>query len=489
LLGALVKQILCQISAKDGLRHDPTFGFLSFLVSGPQQTGKSLTADVVCRILRLDPTLHVVYADQHSPGELFGRRFGSVWEPADILGYVFAGLDEYDKVKLREKREATYRLLQGRLWVPVGRGGGKVEVRPVVAAFMNDPYTKVFDGRGDLLRRAVRARTDDLAGCRDQLEAAYDALIGTSRLEHLDLALLPAASPLPDSAYRQLRRALLDGLNSRGQVLLDAPRVAANAVGLMRLAPELDPVQAALAVGDYYLITAASAGDTAKEGEVGPAAAALPSTEERRRKAQADQERAVAKRRQANADQTRLDGAKGQAIGRLKATCPDAEVFPEYQRPFVEGVIRKINGRISRIDAAGSIEEVAEIIDHAEQDRVFDEARCCKNLKEAILGQAIQTAPLALPSSSALDVPGWEVDDKELANPDQGTLGYLCADCRKPFREPDEDDDGECYWPNCAVLLTDENCLKGEDLDSLPSEPRPTLLEVLVEHLVGARSP
>jgi hypothetical protein len=34
--------------------------------------------------------------------------------------------------------------------------------------------------------------------------------------------------------------------------LLDAPRVAANAVGLLRLAPELDPVQAALAVGDYY---------------------------------------------------------------------------------------------------------------------------------------------------------------------------------------------------------------------------------------------
>jgi hypothetical protein len=45
-------------------------------------------------------------------------------------------------VKLREKREATYRLLQGRLWVPAGRGGRKVEVRPVVAAFMNDPYRR-----------------------------------------------------------------------------------------------------------------------------------------------------------------------------------------------------------------------------------------------------------------------------------------------------------------------------------------------------------
>jgi hypothetical protein len=487
LLAALVKQILCQIAAKDGLRHDPTFGFLSFLVSGRQQTGKSLAADIVCQILGLDPTLHVLYTDQHSPGELFGRRFGSVWEPADILGYLFAGLDEYDKVKLREKREATYRLLQGRLWVPAGRGGRKVEVRPVVAAFMNDPYTEVFDGRGDLLRRAVRARTDDLAGCRDQLEAAYNALIATSRLQHLNLGSLPPASPLPDTAYRQLRRALLDGLNPQGQDLLDAPRVAANAVGLLRLAPVFDPVQAALEVGDYYLITAASAGDTAKEGEVGPAAAALPSTEERRRKAQADRERILAKRRQANADQTRLDGAKGQAIGRLRAICPDPEVFPDYQRPFVEGVIRKIDGRIARIDAAGSLEEVAEIVDHAEQDRVFDEARQCKNLEEVILAQAAR-APLALEASHVIDVPGWEVDHEELPNSDQGNPGYLCADCRKLFSEPEEDGDGECYCPNCGVLLTDENCLKAEDLDSLPPKPRPTLLEVLVEHLVAVRS-
>jgi hypothetical protein len=71
----------------------------------------------------------------------------------------------------------------------------------------------VFEGRGDLLRRAVRARTDDLTGCLDQLEVAYNALIGTNRLERLELGSLLPARPLPDSAYRQLRRALLDGLN------------------------------------------------------------------------------------------------------------------------------------------------------------------------------------------------------------------------------------------------------------------------------------
>jgi hypothetical protein len=482
LLSALVKQILCQIAAKDGLRHDPSFGFLSFLVSGRQQTGKSLAADIVCRILRLDPTLHVLYTDQHSPGELFGRRLGSVWEPADVLGQVFTALDEYDKVKMREKREATYRLLQGRLWVPAGRGGRKVEVRPVVAAFMNDPYTEVFDGRGDLLRRAVRARTDDLAGCRDQLEAAYNALIGGSQLERLDLGSLPPSRPLPDSAYRQLRQALLDGRNPRGQELLDAPRVAANAVGLLRLAPELDPVQAALAVGDSYLVTAASAGDTAKEGEVGPAAAALPSTEERRRKAHADRERLLAQRRQANADQTRLDGAKGQAVGRLQTCRPDPEVFPDYQRPFVEGVVGKIDGRITRIDAAGSLEEVAEIVDHAEQDRVFDDARQCKHLEEVILAQAEGTA-LSFQPSNVIDVAGWDVEDREPVNSRPRTPGYACGDCGQPFSTPDHDDgDGEDYCPNpdCGErFVPDENWLDIEDLDTRPPASCPLWWDVV----------
>jgi hypothetical protein len=63
------------------------------------------------------------------------------------------------------------------------------------------------------------------------------------------------------------------------------------------------------------------------------------------------------------------------------------------------------------------------------------------------------------------------------------------VDCQRPFHDPDEDDDGECYCPNCGAWLTDENCLNTEDLDSLPPKPRPALLEVLVEHLVGVRSP
>jgi hypothetical protein len=58
------------------------------------------------------------------------------------------------------------------------------------------------------------------------------------------------------------------------------------------------------------------------------------------------------------------------------------------------------------------------------------------------------------------------------------------VDCQRPFHEPDEDDDGERYCPDCGVLLTDKNCLNAEDLDSLPPKPRPTLLEALVEQLV-----
>jgi hypothetical protein len=37
---------------------------------------------------------------------------------------------------------------------------------------------------------------------------------------------------------------------------------------------------------------------------------------------------------------------------------------------------------------------------------------------------------------------------------------------------PDEDDDGECYCPNCGVLLT----LNAEDLDLFAPETGPTML-------------
>jgi hypothetical protein len=97
------------------------------------------------------------------------------------------------------------------------------------------------------------------------------------------------------------------------------------------------------------------------------------------------------------------------------------------------------------------------------------------------------------PGSSPVTVDSWEATtgDRTLAPATDGHRagGYACADCPKLLYEPDEDDDGECYCPNCGVLRTDENCLKAEDLDSLPPNPRPTLLEVLVEHLAGVRSP
>jgi hypothetical protein len=84
-------------------------------------------------------------------------------------------------------------------------------------------------------------------------------------------------------------------------------------------------------------------------------------------------------------------------------------------------------------------------------------------------------APLALQPSNVIDVPGWEVDRRELAKANQGTPGYLCADCRQPFREPDEDDEGECYCPQCGLQLTDENCLKAEGPRSSTPETAPNL--------------
>jgi hypothetical protein len=59
----------------------------------------------------------------------------------------------------------------------------------------------------------------------------------------------------------------------------------------------------------------------------------------------------------------------------------------------------------------------------------------------------------------------------------------VCADCRTLFCEPEEDNDGECYCPNCGEILTEENWLDAEDLDALPPKPEPTVLELLVDSL------
>jgi hypothetical protein len=111
---------------------------------------------------------------------------------------------------------------------------------------------------------------------------------------------------------------------------------------------------------------------------------------------------------------------------------------------------------------------------------VFDEARQCKNLEEVILAQAGRP-PLALQPWNVIDVMGWDVHDKELADTGNRTPRPRLRDCRKPFLEPDEDDEGKCYCPNCGVLLTDDNCLNAEDLDSRPPKPRPTLLKLFLE--------
>jgi hypothetical protein len=115
------------------------------------------------------------------------------------------------------------------------------------------------------------------------------------------------------------------------------------------------------------------------------------------------------------------------------------------------------------------LEEVAEIVDHAEQDRVFDEARRCKGLEEVILAQAERTA-LGCQPSAVLDVPVRDVEGRELANRGPETPAFACADCRHPFTRPDhDDDDGEDYCPNpdCGErLIPDENWLDAKELDS-----------------------
>jgi hypothetical protein len=141
------------------------------------------------------------------------------------------------------------------------------------------------------------------------------------------------------------------------------------------------------------------------------------------------------------------------------------------------------------VNEAGNLGQLQDIMEDARSllDRAVDAQHQRAQIAAAQDERALQAG------SSAVTVDSWSAapGSRTLppANNGYKEEGYTCADCEKPFSAPDEDDDGECYCPNCGVLLTDENCLKAEDLDSLPPKPRPTLLGVLVEHLVGVRSP
>jgi hypothetical protein len=141
---------------------------------------------------------------------------------------------------------------------------------------------------------------------------------------------------------------------------------------------------------------------------------------------------------------------------------------------------RRLTGINRGAGQSGGPDIVDQARDLGELEDILQDARVL--LAEAADAQQQQAQVAAAQegrtfSAAPITAGSWGTKDRTPLAAGNGhrPAGYACVHCRKPIREPDEDDDGECYFPNCGVLLTNENCLKAEDLDSLPPKPRPDL--------------
>jgi hypothetical protein len=226
------------------------------------------------------------------------------------------------------------------------------------------------------------------------------------------------------------------------------------------------------------MVLEATLGHTETETRQG--SALLPAAQKRQRDVELRKACERQKQREARQLADRLEVAKGQALTDIDRLRPRLDGdWNEVQDRLFGGINRALTGLAERIGNARNPGELQDIV--ADAEPLLARAADAQHQQGQIA--ATQDRQALRATLNPITVDSWTQTNGHRPT------GYACAVCRKPFHEPDEDDDGECYCPNCGVLLvTDDNCLKPEDLDSLPPKPRPTLLEALVDHLVAVRS-
>jgi hypothetical protein len=347
---------------------------------------------------------------------------------------------------------------------------------------MNKPHEAVL--KDEFLRRSVCFNTAAVAQAvgldhlQGRMEDARRAILGADAFGRLDLEGLEAPGPLPDGVYKLMRQALFEGLNERGRELLDLKALEILVRG--RMMADLDAETAALEVADDYLLLEATLGHAA--AQTGPTTALLPAARQRQRDAEARKAKERDEQRRAREAEDRLEVAKGQELETIDSLRPwlDGD-WNGVQRRWLAGINRGLDNLAARIvDQARTLSDVEDILADA---RPLLAQAADAQLQQA---QIAATQVGRTFSDAAITAGSWARNDRMLPAASSGhkPASYACADRRRLF---DEDDDGECYCPNCGVLLTDESCLNTEDLDSLSVKPRPTLLEVLLSNtLTGA---
>ena len=378
---AFLRLLLSGIVARHhlaGYYHD---GWGGFIALGGTQTGKTSLAKFPCRVFGWQEVGTVRMLPDETAGSVFARRVqsGDGWSVAipPLLEQAYVCFDEWDKSDPDVRKQAG-QLLMG--YVSTELEGQRIEIRPTVMVCLNTGPEGLKVIPQAYIRRAVVLDTVPLEGLLGDIDQAMRKLFRSTRIPHLQLALLkPPRQELTDTDQAALRAALRAGLTNEGWRLADVEVLSRLALGRAALTGDQDMRRAVLATVVDYLSTAATAGQTqpgwaaplmAQLGGKGPLAPNASAGEEelnRRRQVQAQKDRV---------EQQQLLEFEAERERRAQVLFAAKGVVSRLKDPNARGVgaaiaraIRTVRGARSLVSLDEAWSQAAPWLERAEQIR------------------------------------------------------------------------------------------------------------------------
>jgi hypothetical protein len=254
---AWVRLGLSAIVARHHLGRCYPDGWAGFIGLGRTNTGKTATAEFICKVLDVKREEAIRNVGHETPGSIFVRRRqtseGWIVEPAAHLRLPFLCLDEWDKGSPEVKREAA-KLLLGDTSIELE--DKRLEVRPTVMLCFNAGAEGLSAVRKDLpeayIRRAVPLNTWPLTGLLENLGEAMRHLF-EGPIPTISLDGLRPAEKLPEPLIQLLQEELKVGLTPEGWSLCDVRSLSRLVLGRAALKGDTDLRGATLETAFDYL--------------------------------------------------------------------------------------------------------------------------------------------------------------------------------------------------------------------------------------------
>ncbi len=262
-LRAFARLQLAAVPARWHLASQYPSGWTGFIALGPTKTGKTSTAQLVCRVYGLEEVRTIKVAQHETPGSLFARRHrepgGYRVERSPLLELPYACVDEWDKAPA-QLRAASGALLLGNASAELE--GERIAIRPTVYVTLNTGRRGLEELQEAHVRRSVVLDTAPLRPLLADLDEEIARLFTQTPIPRLALGRIrPPASSLSAPLRKLLRAALRAGLTDEGWQSADVEPLARVVLG--RAALTDGPLeQAALATAFDYLTCAATLGQT-----------------------------------------------------------------------------------------------------------------------------------------------------------------------------------------------------------------------------------